>query len=60
MKAGKTLTAKILDKDGNVQQFAEDTLTKDVVITVNTGFFARLKAFFFGLFGCLPSVELKP
>lgn len=60
MKAGKTLTAKVIDLNGNVQSNADGILKKDITITVKTGFFAKVKAFFQGLFGLLPKVELKP
>jgi hypothetical protein len=60
MKAGKTLTAKIIDSNGNVQSNADGMLEKDFTITVKTGFFDKVKAFFLGLFGLLPNVELKP
>ena len=60
MKAGKTLTAKIIDSNGNVQSTADGKMEKDITITVKTGFFDKVKAFFLGLFGLLPKVELKP
>ena len=60
MKAGKTLTAKVIDVDGNVQSNADGKLEKEIKITVKTGFFDKVKAFFLGLFGLLPKVELKP
>ncbi|MBR5620367.1 MAG: hypothetical protein IKW76_11570 [Clostridia bacterium] len=60
MKAGKTLTAKIIDSNGNVQSNADGKMEKDITITVKTGFFDKVKAFFLGLFGLLPKVELKP
>ncbi|MBQ7546230.1 MAG: hypothetical protein IJT41_04610 [Clostridia bacterium] len=60
MKASKTLTAKIIDSNGNVQSTADGKLEKEIKITVKTGFFDKVKAFFLGLFGLLPKVELKP
>lgn len=60
MKEGKTLTAKIIDLNGNVQSSAHGDLEKEINITVKTGFFDKVKAFFLGLFGLLPKVELKP
>ena len=60
MKAGKTLTAKIIDSNGNVQSNADGKLEKQITITVKTGFFDKVKAFFQSLFGLLPKVELKP
>ena len=60
MKAGKTLTAKVIDLNGNVQSNADGKLEKEIKITVKTGFFDKVKAFFQSLFGLLPKVELKP
>ena len=60
MKAGKTLTAKIIDSNGNVQSTADGKMEKDITITVKTGFFAKLKAFFQSLFGLLPQITLNP
>ena len=60
VKEGKTLTAKVIDLNGNVQSNADGKLEKEIKITVKTGFFDKVKAFFLGLFGLLPKVELKP
>ncbi len=60
MKAGKTLTAKVIDSNGNVQSNADGILKKDITITVKTGFFDKVKAFFLGLFGLLPKITLNP
>lgn len=60
MKEGKTLTAKVIDLNGNVQSNADGKLEKEIKITVKTGFFDKVKAFFQSLFGLLPKVELKP
>ena len=60
MKAGKTLTAKVIDSNGNVQSNADGRLEQEIKITVRTGFFDKVKAFFLGLFGLLPTVDLKP
>ena len=60
MTESKTLTAKVIDVDGNVQSNADGKLEKEIKITVKTGFFDKVKAFFLGLFGLLPKVELKP
>ena len=60
MKAGKTLTAKIIDANGNVQSNADGKLEKEIKITVKTGFFDKVKAFFLGLFGLLPQITLNP
>ena len=60
MKSGKTLTAKIIDSNGNVQSSAHGNLEKEIKITVKTGFFDKVKAFFLGLFGLLPKITLNP
>ena len=60
MKESKTLTAKIIDVQGNAQANTDGILEKDFTITVKTGFFAKLIAFFKGLFGLLPTVVLEP
>lgn len=60
IKESKTLTARIVDSQGNVQSNADGKLEKQITITVKTGFFAKVKAFFLCLFGLLPTVELKP
>ena len=46
-----TVQVKVLDKNGNVLSESETETVK-----INSGFFARLKAFFRGLFGLLPKV----
>ncbi len=60
MKESKTLTAKIIDVQGNAQANTDGILEKSFMITVNTGFFAKLKAFLRGLFGLLPKITLNP
>ena len=60
MTASKTLTAKIIDLNGNVQSNADGKLEKQITITVKTGFFDKVKAFFLGLFGLLPKITLNP
>ena len=60
MTEGKTLTAKVIDLNGNVQSNADGKLEKEITVSVKTGFFDKVKAFFLGLFGLLPKVELKP
>ncbi len=60
MKAGKTLTAKIIDSNGFVPSTSDGKMEKSFTITVKTGFFDKVKAFFLGLFGLLPKVEIKP
>jgi len=53
---------KVVDASGTVQKDANGAeLKKDGgKITCNAGFFQKLIAFFKGLFGSLPSVEIKP
>ncbi len=63
MTASKTYTVKIIDpsnKDTVQKDGSGAELSKNCEITVNTGFFAKLIAFFRGLFGLLPKVEIKP
>ena len=60
MKESKTLTAKVIDANGNVQSNAGGLLEKEITITVKAGFFAKVKAFFRGLFGLLPKITLEP
>ena len=61
MTASKTYNVKIVDANGNVQKDGSgNDLSKNVEVTVNTGFFAKIVAFFRGLFGSLPKVEIKP
>lgn len=62
MTASKTYTVKVIDPSNNaVQKDGKGAeLSKTCEINVNTGFFARLIAFFRGLFGLLPNVEVKP
>ena len=48
----KTLTVKVIDKDGNVQKDGnKKDLSAKITITVKTGFFNNLIAFFKKLFG---------
>lgn len=53
---------KIVDASGNIQKDAKGAeLKKDGgKITCNAGFFQKIIAFFRGLFGLLPNVEIKP
>jgi len=60
MKESKTLTAKIIDVQGNAQTNTDGILEKDFTITVKTGLFDKLIAFFKGLFGLLPKITLNP
>ncbi len=61
MKSGRTFTVKVIDVNGNVQKDSSGTeLSKTCEVKVNSGFFKKLIAFFKGLFGLLPSIEIKP
>ena len=61
IKTDINYTVKIVDSNGNVQKDSSDNdLSKDSRVTVNAGFFKKLVAFFKGLFGTLPKVEVKP
>ncbi|MBQ6264784.1 MAG: InlB B-repeat-containing protein, partial [Clostridia bacterium] len=57
----KTFTVKVIDAKGNVQKDGNGKdLTAKVEIKVKSGFFDKLIAFFKGLFGLLPTVDIKP
>lgn len=59
--SGKTLTVKVTDAAGAVQKDGSGAeLSRSVEIKVSNSFFARLIAFFKGLLGLLPHVELRP
>ena len=61
MTASKTYTVKVIDASGNVQKDGSGAdLSANCEVKVNTGFFAKLVAFFRGIFGVLPNVEIKP
>lgn len=61
LKGNKTLTVKIVDSNGNVQTAANGSeISKSATISVNSGFFKKIIAFFRGLFNRLPSVTIKP
>ncbi len=61
IKSDINYTVKIVDSNGNVQKDSSgNDLSKDSRVTVNAGFFKKLVAFFKGLFGALPKVEVKP
>ena len=59
MQASKTFTVRIIDDDEYVQSNEDGKLEKQIEVTVKTGFFAKLKAFFLGMFGLLPKVVLE-
>lgn len=61
LKGNKTLTVKIVDSNGNVQTAANGSeISKTATVSVNSGFFKKIIAFFRGLFNRLPSVTIKP
>ena len=53
-------TVKVVDKDCNVQSNADGLMEKTFTVTVKTGFFDKVKAFFLGLFGLLPNITHNP
>ena len=57
MKADRLFTVKIVDAGGNPKG---NNFQKNVKVSVNTSFFAKIIAFFRSLFGSLPNVEIKP
>ena len=61
IKSDINYTVKVVDSNGIVQKDSSgNDLSKDSRVTVNAGFFKKLVAFFKGLFGALPKVEVKP
>ena len=61
MTADKTFTVKIIDGKNAVQKDSNGNAhQKNVEVKVKQGFFDKLIAFFKGLFGSLPKVEIKP
>ncbi|MBR3621477.1 MAG: InlB B-repeat-containing protein, partial [Clostridia bacterium] len=62
MTAGKTFTVKVIDPSTKAVQKDSSgaELNKNCEVKVKTGFFDKLIAFFKGLFGALPNVEVKP
>ncbi len=62
MTANRTFTVKVIDPNNKAVQKDSNgaELSKNCEVKVNTGFFAKLIAFFRGLFGSLPNVEIKP
>ena len=61
MTATKTFTVKVIDANKNVQKDANgNDLAANCEVKVKSGFFDKLIAFFKGLFGALPNVEVKP
>ena len=61
LKSDVTYTVKVIDGKNTVQKDSNGKdLTANVEIKVKQGFFDKLIAFFKGLFGLLPTVEIKP
>lgn len=61
LKGTENLTVKIVDGSGNTQKdSAGNALSKNVTISVDSGFFAKLVAFFRGIFGALPTENIRP
>ncbi|MBR5112279.1 MAG: hypothetical protein IK097_02510 [Clostridia bacterium] len=55
MRSTRTFTVKIIDAEKNVQtDLSNNLLQKTVQVNVNSGFFARIVAWFRSLFGSLP------
>ena len=61
MRESTTFTVKVVDGKNNVQKDTTNhALSKECTVTVNSDFFARLIAFFQGIFGLIPQTEIKP
>lgn len=61
LKSDITYTVKVVDGKNAVQKDSDGKdLTANIEIKVKQGFFDKLIAFFKGLFGLLPTVEIKP
>ena len=62
MTAEKTFTVKVIEPSTKAVQKDNSgaELNKNCEVKVKTGFFDKLIAFFKGLFGLLPNVEVKP
>lgn len=62
LKGDLSYTVKVIDKDGNVQKDGNNKALSEEggKITCKAGFIQKLVAFFKGLFGSLPKVEVKP
>lgn len=54
-----SVSVKLIDKAGTVAKSDTRPLMSTITVKVKTGFFARLIAFFKGLFGLLPTYEIK-
>ncbi len=61
MTASQTYTIKVVDGNGNVQKDGDgNDLTANCEVKVKNSFFDIIIAFFRGLFGLLPNVDIKP
>ncbi len=61
MTANRTFTVKIIDSGNNaLKDVEENEIKANCEVKVKSGFFDKLIAFFKGLFGLLPNVEIKP
>ncbi len=61
LKSDTSYTVKVIDGKNTVQKDSNGKdLAANVEIKVKQGFFDKLIAFFKGLFGLLPTVEIKP
>lgn len=61
MTSNRKYTVYVVDENGVVQEDANgNILAADCEVKVKSGFFDKLIAFFKGLFGTLPNVEIKP
>lgn len=59
LTGAKTYTVKVIDASGNTVKDADgNDITKEINVTVNSGFFKRLIAFFKGIFGGQPTITL--
>ncbi|MBQ7542391.1 MAG: hypothetical protein IJT44_08905 [Clostridia bacterium] len=61
MEEGRKFTVCVVDQNDVIQKDGTgERIERTVAITVKNGFFAKVRAFFRGMFGLLPSVEIKP
>ena len=61
MRESRIFTVKVIDSRGNVQKDGNGTeLSKTCNVTVKSGFFNKLIAFFKALFKKLPTVVIEP
>ena len=61
MTSNRTFTVYVVEKGGTaIQKNSDGLLEKNCEITVTSGFFAKMLAFFKSLLGALPNIEVKP